>query len=130
MKPVSSRKTMLRPCLRAFFYMGPTLRAPAFDLLFVALAGPPLGLLATPTDLLQEPPDMARVIRHAEFPLDHLRHALQRPQFALVSGGLWTALQQLHQVLALDFREFRPGPPRPARPQPPGAPPPLPPPPS
>jgi len=44
-KPLSSGKTMLYPCRRAFFYTRPVLLSPTLNGLLVAFAGSPFGLL-------------------------------------------------------------------------------------
>jgi hypothetical protein len=75
MKPLSSMKTMLRPSLRAFFYMRPARSTPAFDGFVVALSRATFGLLTTPAQTRQEPPHMTRMIPHAKLLLDHFGHA-------------------------------------------------------
>ena len=87
--------------------MRPSSPTPPCDLLFVALAGAAFGLLTTPPHLLQEPPDMAGMIRYGELRLDQIGHAPQRPQLGLVSSRRRAALKQLPQSLPLRFRELR-----------------------
>ena len=105
--PLSSRKTMLRPCRRAFFYMRPPFAPPALDFRFVAFAGAPLGFLRAPAAAAQDLPHMGRMVAHAEVALDHLGHPRQGPQLARVPVSGRPFQQQLQQLLFLFRRQAR-----------------------
>ena len=80
MKPLSSRKTRLRPARRAFFYMRPALRAPAPDGRLVPFPGPALGLLTAPSFAAEDLPHVRGMIPDPEGTGDDLRHAGQGPE--------------------------------------------------
>ena len=100
-KPVSSRKTRVRPLRRAFFYTRPVLLTPPGDGFFVAFACPPFGFLATPADAPQHVPDPGRVVADAEMLLDHFGDPLQRPQVGHIPVGERALQQQTLQLPAL-----------------------------
>ena len=67
---------------------------PASDGLLVALQGAARGLLRTPVQLMQQPPDMIDVIAHPKAPLDQLGHSGAGPQIGVKPGGLRALEQQ------------------------------------
>ena len=109
MKPVSPMKTMLLRARRAFLYTGPVLFAPALDRLFVAFAGPALGLLAAPAHPPQHAPDMAGMIANAEMLLDQLGHAGQGPKVRAAAVCQWSFQEQPGELFSLLWGQLRLG---------------------
>jgi hypothetical protein len=68
---------------------------------FISLERSPLRFLATPSQLTQQSPNMAGVIRDAQSLLDEFGNAIQRPQLCAISGRYRTSQQQLNQRLPL-----------------------------
>src|SRR5271170_7172037 len=110
-RPVSSRNSTLRPDFAAFFYAGPVDASPPGDRLFIPLAGPGLGLLATPAQRQQDSPNLAGMILHAESKLDYLGDVFQRPQFGREAVMGWPLPQQIEQPSSPRQTQFQ----RPAR---------------
>src|ERR1051325_2115368 len=79
LKPLSSTNTMVRRCWRAFFYFRPAHPLPAADESLVTLGGPACRPLATPTQPVQETPDMARMEFDAGLALDQIGDAPTGP---------------------------------------------------
>src|SRR5256885_7112065 len=101
MKPLSSRKTMWAPSLRAFFYCRPRVPHPVRDGLFVALDGAPFGHLAAPPAGLKNAPEVAWVVADPELPADQRGDALQRPELVGKAARHRPREQQLHKLHAL-----------------------------
>jgi len=74
--PLSSRKTRGILSLSDFFYMRPDMALPPFYFLFIPLSGFGFGLLAAPAQILQNLPDMRRVIGDIKAIIYHLGDSL------------------------------------------------------
>src|SRR3989442_1366849 len=107
MKPLSSRKAMWAPSLRAFFYCGPLVPHPVRDGLFVALDGAAFGHLAAPPARLKNAPEVARVVADPEFLADQRGDALQRPELVGKAACHRPGEQQLQELRALLRGQFR-----------------------
>src|SRR5713226_6245081 len=80
LNPLSSTKTMMRPCFWAFFNLRPALLFPSPDGLLVPLQSSSHRPLATPTQLPQNAPSLRGMVAHPAFLLDQVRHPPRRPQ--------------------------------------------------
>src|SRR5712692_1804308 len=107
MKPLSSRKAMWAPSLRAFFYCRPLVPHPVRDGLFVALDRAAFGHLTAPPARLQNAPEVARVVADPELLADQRGDALQRPQLVGKAAGHRPREQQLLELGALLRGQFR-----------------------
>src|SRR2546422_1561546 len=107
MKPLSSRKTMWAPSLRAFFYCRPRVPPPVRDGLFVALDGAAFGHLAAPPARLKNAPEVARVVADPELLADQRGDALQRPQLVGETARHRPSEQPLLELLPLLRGQFR-----------------------
>ena len=71
---------MLLRVFFAFFYMGPPFGTPLSDAFLVALPGLAFRLLTTPSFLVEDLPDVRRMVVNPEGPGNDLRHPGQGPQ--------------------------------------------------
>lgn len=85
-KPLSSRNTRWAPSFWAFFYMGPAIPLPEGDGLLITLPRPLFRLLTTPTQGVQETPQMVGVVVDPEPLFDQVRHAARRPKVRGIAG--------------------------------------------
>src|SRR5260370_36286603 len=99
-RAISSMNSTLAPYFRAFFYARPVDASPSGDCLLVALAGHALGLLATPAPIQKDAPHLAGVIAHVKAALDHLSHALSRPQLGGKAVAGWALAPKKQQQSA------------------------------
>src|SRR2546425_7108835 len=79
MNPLSSRKAMWAPSLRAFFYCRPRVSHPVRDGLLVALDGAAFGHLTAPAACPKNAPEVARVVADPECLAHQRGDTLQRP---------------------------------------------------
>jgi hypothetical protein len=116
MKPLSSRKTMLLPARRAFFYMHPLLLSPTLDLSLVSLPSTALRFLAAPPLSAQDLPDMGGVVVDPIGPSDDFGDSWQRPEIRRIPLGGGPLEKQFHEACSLlgaqptwpSRRRFRP----------------------
>jgi hypothetical protein len=106
-KPVSSMKTIAAPRRLAFFYSRPVLSDPTADLLLVALNGAPCRFLRTPTQVMQQSPDMIDVVVDPEAPFDELGHTRTSPQVGVETRSQRTLDEQRLQTALVPRSELR-----------------------
>ena len=80
LSPLSSMKTIVRPCFWAFFKGGPGLLLPPADRFLVALAGLADGPLRAPVQRAQQFPDVTFVVAHPETVFEQPCHPRTAPQ--------------------------------------------------
>lgn len=81
--------------LSPFFYLGPGRPAPLLDGLLVSFLCPRGGTLATPAQLPQDAPDVARMVPDIEPSPDQPGDPRQGPQFGYISGRTRTCHERL-----------------------------------
>jgi len=100
-EPAFVQEDEMGPKCALVFYPRPFRSFPPLDGRFVPLERPPLGLLATPPEAGQELPHMAGVVLNAKFSVDHLGHALERPEVRPIPGSQGTPEEHRDQVALL-----------------------------
>lgn len=78
-KPLSSRKIRCAPNRSAFFNLGPGVALPMGNGFFVPLQWTAFRLLATPAKLIQNLPQVARMVVNPKAGFDEFGNPLQRP---------------------------------------------------
>ena len=80
---------------------------PALDGVFIALDGPPLGLLGTPAQPMEQATDMIHMVVHTESFLDHLCYARTGPQVRVKARFLRPPQQDSLQALSGFLLQFK-----------------------
>jgi hypothetical protein len=89
----------MRPVARRFFYLGPSRFDPTLNGGLIALDGPPLRFLRTPTQRPQKTADVVDMIANAEVPGDDLSDSGTSPQIRGITGRSGSAKQHCFQAL-------------------------------
>ena len=101
MKPLSSKKTIGLPLRWAPFLSAANPASAIAPWLVVGFAGPLLGLLARPAQVVEHLPNVIGVILHVELLGHNLGHPPTRPKIGVVSGLPRSGQENLDQLLLL-----------------------------
>src|SRR5271166_4104361 len=100
-KPDSSANTIWAPSRAAFFYTRPVFLFPVLDRLLILLQCTSFGLLRTPLQAMQQPPDVVPVILNSKGTLDQFRNTRRGPQIGSVTMGKRSLQKQIYQAFSL-----------------------------
>ena len=92
MSPVSSMKTRCARRAFVFFYPDPRALDPGADLLLVALHGPALRPLGTPSQRMEQSSNVVNMVAYAELMANHFSDPWAGPQICVVSERLSTTV--------------------------------------